>query len=257
MLRNLVAMTLLAGIPMMAAVGGEEESSPLFPLGRSWAGDRELPRPLGIGVDLYHQNQDYGLRNLRLNLPTIDMAQVSRIDIENSTDEVNFKADLWLLPFLNIFGIIGDVEGETIVNPGPTLDKLDVDYDGLVYGGGATLAMGVGRFFGSLSYIKTATDLDATTSSVDAWILNPRVGIRTKAAEYWVGAMFQKAEEHHLGRIRVPFFGDVSYDVQLEEKDPWSYLVGGGTDIGEHWRLELEAGFGNRKYALLSLGYRF
>jgi len=241
----------------MTAIADAEEPSPLFPLGRSWAGDRELPRPLGIGLNLYHQTQDYELRRLRLNLPTMDMAQVSAIEIENATDEVNLKPDLWLLPFLNIFAIIGNVDGETTVNPGPPLSELEVDYDGLVYGGGVTLAGGVGRFFGSATYIVTETDLDTATSSVDAWILTPRVGIRANTAEFWLGAMYQEAEERHQGRITVPIFGEVAYDVELEEKEPWNYLAGAGTNIGDHWRLELEAGFGNRKQALFLLGYRF
>ncbi len=256
MLKNVVALTLLAGILTTTAVLAEEPT-PLFPLGRSWAKGHELPRPLGIGLNLYHQTQDYGLKNLMLNLPAVDLSQVSRVEIENATDEVNLRADLWVLPFLNIFGIVGNVQGDTTVYPGPPLNKLEVDYEGLVYGGGATLAVGVGRFFGSLSYIFTETDLDTTTSSADARILTPRVGVRADSVQFWAGAMFQEAEEHHQGRISVPVFGDVAYDVELEEKDPWNYLVGAGTDISDHWRLELEAGFGNRKHALFLLGYRF
>ncbi|MDP2899034.1 MAG: hypothetical protein Q8Q12_21060 [bacterium] len=257
MLKRLLILVLVVTYVLVTDAPSAEPSSPLFPLGRSWAGDRELPRPFGIGLDLYHQTQDYELRNLRLDLPMIDLSQVSRVEIENATSEESFKADVWLLPFLNVFGIIGNVDGETTVNPGPPLSELRVDYDGVVYGGGATLAGGIGRFFGSVSYILTKTDLDTATSSVDAWILNPRIGVRANAAEIWVGAMYQEAEEHHRGRIAVPFFGDVAYDVELEQKEPWNYLVGAGTNIADHWRLELEAGFGNRKHALFVLGYRF
>ncbi len=257
MLKHLFVLLVTAECLMMATAADAEEPSAPFPLFRSWAGDRELPRPFGIGLNLYHQTQDYELRDLRLNLPTLDMGMVSRVEIENATSEVDFQADVWLLPFLNVFGIIGNVDGETIVNPGPPLDELKVDYDGLVYGGGATLAMGGKRFFGSVSAIITETDLDRATSSVEAWIVTPRVGVRTNVAEFWVGVMYQQAEERHRGRISVPIFGDVTYDVELEEKEPWNYLVGAGAGIGEHWRLELEAGFGNRKQALLLLSYRF
>ena len=257
MLKRLLGFALVVTYVLVTDAPSAEPSSPLFPLGRSWAGDRELPRPFGIGLDLYHQTQDYELRNLRLDLPMIDLSQVSRIEIENATSEESFKADVWLLPFLNVFGIIGNVDGKTTVNPGPPLAELRVNYDGLVYGGGATLAVGGERFFGSISGLLTETDLDFAASSVSAWILTPRFGVRAKSVEFWVGAMYQEAEEHHRGRITVPFFGDVAYDVELEQKEPWNYLVGAGTDIADHWRLELEAGFGNRKHALLVLGYRF
>lgn len=257
MLKRLLILVLVVTYGLVTEAPSAEPSSPRFPLGRSWAGDRELPRPFGIGLDFYHQTQDYELRNLRLNLPMIDLSQVSRVEIENATTEASLKADLWVLPFLNIFGIIGNVDGETIVNPGPPLPQLQVNYDGLVYGGGATLAVGGERFFGSVTGVLTETDLESATSSVSAWILTPRLGVRANSMEFWVGAMYQDAEEHHRGRIAVPVFGDVAYDVELEQKEPWNYLVGAGTSISDHWRLELEAGFGNRKHMLFVLGYRF
>ncbi len=257
MRKALFVLISLAGLLVVTTVAPAEKPSSFLPLGKSWVGDRELPRPFGIGLNLYHQTQDYELKGLTLNLPTVDMTQVSRIDIANATDEVNVQFDAWLLPFLNVFGIVGNVDGKTTVNPGPPLSELEVDYDGLVYGGGATLAGGVGRFFFSMSAITTETDLDTTTSSVDAWIFTPRVGVRAGAVELWGGAMYQEAEERHRGHISVPIFGDVAYDVELQEKEPWNYLIGAGTNIGEHWRLELEAGFGNRKQALFLLAYRF
>ena len=255
--KHLLVFIPLVGTLMVAAPADAEQPSALFPLGRSWAGDRELPRPFGIGLNLYHQTQDYDLKSLTLNLPNVGVAQASAIEIENRTDEQDVKLDLWLLPFLNVFGILGNVDGQTTVDPGPPLSQLEVDYDGLVYGGGVTLAAGGERFFGSVTAILTQTDLDTSTSSVEAWIITPRVGVRVKNMAFWAGAMYQEAAERHRGRLSLPFFGQVAYDVELAEKEPWNYLVGFRADINEHWGLELEAGFGNRKDAIVSIGYRF
>jgi hypothetical protein len=257
MRKHLLAWIPLMQILVLTQAASTEKTSALFPLGRSWVGDRDLPRPFGVGLNLYHQNQDYDLESLTLNLPDIDMSQASAIGIKNVTDELDAQVDLWLLPFLNLFAILGRVQGNTTVIPGPPLDELQVGYDGLVYGGGATLAAGTKWLFGSVSAIFTQTHLNTSKSSVEAWILTPRVGVHLKTVAVWVGAMYQHAQEHHQGNISLPFYGDVSYDVQLEEKEPWNYLVGVGTDIGEHWRLEVEAGFGNRKDAVVSIGYRF
>ncbi len=257
MRRCLFFLISLAGILMLAKVAHAEERSGLFPLGRSWAGDRALPRPLGIGLTFYHQEQDYHLSRLAVSVPNIGMAETSGIEVQNRTDEVNLKLDLWLLPFLNVYGIIGNVDGETTVNPDPPLSELEVDYDGLVYGGGLTLAVGGERFFGSLTAVFTGTELDTSTSSVEVWVLTPRVGVRVKKMAFWVGGMYEQAEERHRGRLSLPFFGEVNYDVELEEKEPWNYLAGLRAGLTEHWKLELEGGFGDRQHAMVSVEYRF
>jgi hypothetical protein len=49
----------------------------------------------------------------------------------------------------------------------------------------------------------------------------------------------------------------VTYDVEMEEEEPWNYTAGLRAELGKHWELELEGGFGERKHALVSVGYRF
>jgi hypothetical protein len=248
---SVMAVLLIAGL-----VDGEE-SGGVFPLGRSLAGDRDLPRPFGIGLNFYHQTQDYRLRSLRLNLPFVDMTQATGIDIENRTNEFDLKADLWVLPFLNVFALAGNVEGETTVNPGPPLSELQVDYEGLVYGAGVTIAAGGKLFFGSVTAVVTETDLDTATSSVNAWVLTPRFGVHFDRMAFWIGGMYQEAEERHEGRITVPMFGEVTYDVEMESAEPWNFVAGLTANLSKHWELEVEGGLGDRQHALISIGYRF
>ncbi|NQT82290.1 hypothetical protein HQ563_04665 [bacterium] len=255
--KRLLTLISVVGILVVAGVARAEEQAGLFPLGRSWAGDRELPRPFGIGLNFYHQEQDYHLTSLTVNLPNVGLAEAAGVGVENTTNEVDVKADLWLLPFLNVFAIVGDVDGETTVDPGPPLSELEVDYEGLVYGGGLTLAAGGKLFFGSVTMVLTGTELDTSSSSVEAWVLMPRFGVHVGRMAFWVGAMYQEAEERHSGHISLPFFGNVNYDVELEEKEPWNYLVGLSAGISKHWNLELEGGFGDREHVVVSVGYRF
>jgi len=255
-LRLIVLMSLIGIFLTIACMG--QDSEPMFPLYRAMAGDRELPSPYGIGITYHHQKQDYDLVNLLVSLPGVDIAQAAAaVEIENTTDEANLKFDLWLLPFLNIFGIIGHVEGETEVTLPPPLGNLDVDYDGLVYGGGFTIAAGIERFFGSLTAVFTETDLDISTSSVEAFVLTPRVGYSAGFGEIWIGAMYQHTQEEHSGDVVIPQFGNVSFEVELEEKDPWNYLAGVKIDLGKSWDLELEGGVGERRHVTASLTYRF
>jgi hypothetical protein len=257
MQKGLLVLIPLLGIAVVANVAQAEERSGLFPLGKSWAGDAELPRPFGIGLSLYRQEQGYDLKSLTVNLPNVGLAEAAGVKVENETVEGHLKLDLWLLPFFNVFGIVGRVEGETMVEPGPPLSQIEVDYEGTVYGGGGTVGIGGKRLFGSLSATYTGTELDTATSSVEAWVVTPRVGVRVKGIAFWVGAMYQDAEERHRGNISLPFFGSVTYDVELEEEEPWNYTAGLRAELGKHWELELEGGFGERKHALVSVGYRF
>ena len=233
----------------------------IFPLAKSMAGDRPLPLPWGIGVTLHQQDQNYALGRLDIDIP-IDLALAQDVEVENTVGEANLKFDLWLLPFLNVFGLLGRIEGETTVDVTPLISDLTVEYEGVVYGAGITCAAGVGRYFGSLTATYTDTSLDASDSSVDAWVVTPRIGLTAHArgghpVVFWIGAMYQSADEAHQGRLTVPVFGEVNYDVLLEEEEPWNTLVGLSTALSDHMSIELEGGFGDRTQLTASLGWRF
>ncbi len=256
MRRGLLVLLGFAMIAVASPALHAEEQSSVFPLGRSWAGEQELPLPLGIGVTYYHQQQDYGLASLEVYPIPIPPELLSDVEVTNRINEINLKVDLWVLPFLNVFGIIGDVSGETTVGLGPLLGELVVDYDGLAYGGGFTAAAGVKRFFGSLTTNFMLTDLKGDGSSVEAWLVTPKAGLRWTRAALWGGAVYQRAEEEHQGSIAVPPFGELGYRVVLKEKTPWNYLVGGQVGLATHWVIEAEGGFGKRQHALITLTYR-
>jgi len=233
-----------------------QEQEPLFPLGKSWVGGQDLPLPLGIGGTFYWQEQDYEMVSFAVDPLPIDPAALAGVAITNSTREVNLQVDLWLLPFLNIFGIVGDVNATTVVTGVPLIGDLEVDYDGLAYGGGFTLAGGTQRFFASLTTHFMWTNLSDQGSSVKAWLVTPKAGIHGERGAIWGGALYQNVDEEHQGIIEVPFFGELMYDVVLRQKAPWNYLVGGQVNLATHWDVTAEGGFGNRKHAEFSLTYR-
>ena len=118
------------------------QADPLF--GKEMAGDRKLPRAFGIGIDYFDMDQPYQIDSLSFTVPGLPpIPNVNAIVVENEVTSVDIKFDVWLLPFLNVFAIYGQIDGETIVdlsNVGlllpPQLQMLTIDYDGDVYGGG-------------------------------------------------------------------------------------------------------------------------
>jgi hypothetical protein len=241
----------------------------LFAAGNAWAqnarGDgHRLPMPFGVGFSVYNQQQPYDIQTLTVDLPGLDIGAAEGLEISNVTTSMHVQFDYWLARFFNVFVLGGKVDGRTTVDLSGVdlglpivLNDIRIDYDGFMYGAGATLAVGGKGWFGSLTYQINQTDLDVRNSTVQGQVITPKVGLTFKGAAVWVGAMYQIIEETHEGTWTVPFLGSVPYYVELEQKTPWNYQVGMTAGLSEHWLLRLEGGFGDRKAALANLEYRF
>ncbi len=228
------------------------------------AGGHALPLPFGLGLTIYSQAQDYKLASLALGIPGFDAVVREALPVENRTDSYHLKLDYWVLPFLNLYAIGGQLETTTTVSlsgvetqlPFP-LSNLRIDNDGWVYGGGVTVAGGWHQWFTTVSVTYTEADLEVTDGSVEAWVLTPKLGYTLSRGAIWIGAMYQDTEERHRGTYNVPFVGDVPFEVVLGEATEWNGLVGGTAGLTDHLVLIIEAGFGARQSTLLSLEYRF
>jgi len=224
----LVAVVLVIGV-------GEASAQSMWAAAQ--ARGRKLPKRFGVGVFYLTQDQDYSIDSLVLGIDSIDPSVAANLPIENTTDTYYVAADYWVLPFLNVYGLVGNVDGKTKVhlsqiNIGLPLGDIDIDYSGVLYGGGVVLAGGGEHVFvlADLSY--SWTNLDVSTSSVEALVITPRVGYDFGSTAVWVGAMYQKPDEHHQGVVEIP-------------------------GLGEHWVVSAEGGFGPRTMVLVNLGYRF
>ena len=83
--------------------------------GNDLAGDRKLPRTWGIGVDYFTMSQPYKLDSLEFSPPVLPIADPSALPIDNDIKYTDLHFDVWVAPFLNIFGIYGQIEGETSI----------------------------------------------------------------------------------------------------------------------------------------------
>jgi len=237
-----------------------------LPWMKDLAGDRDLPRPWGVGIDFYTMDQDYDIKDLEFALPGVSLGDPSKIEVTNEVQHFDIQGDVWLLPFLNVFGIIGRVDIDTFVDfsnadiEGLPIDlgKLPVSFNGTVYGGGFTLAYGTENWFTSVTTTFTTTntsgDLD---SSVDSTSVQPRIGLLRSNWRFWVGGMYLKTDEKHSGEFELPFVGGVPFEIELESKDKWNYSAGAGYRFSDRANLSLELGFGNRTHTLFNFNVRF
>lgn len=272
-LKNLLFLLILV-VPVTS------QADPLF--GKSMAGDRKLPRAFGIGIDYFNMDQPYQIDNLSVGCQNpldltcqfllMSLAPVisdsSKILVDNEIEHVDLKLDVWLFPFLNVFGIYGSIDGQTTVdlrNTGaplpPGLEVLNISYDGDVFGGGLILAVGGDKWFASLTGTYTDTDLSGSfNSSVEAIAIQPRVGVRaTESTELWIGGYFIDAEEKHNGGIDldVGVIVPINFAVDLSQQEDFNFSLGIHSMFSEHWESTVEVGGGDRNTVLGNLTYRF
>ncbi len=258
-IRGIIVRKILVISALLLSTSAQAE----LPWLKDLAGDRELPRPWGVSVDFFTMDQVYAVDRLEFQIPGVNLDDTSLLDVDNKVQHLDIKGDVWLLPFLNVFGIIGKIDAETTVDlartglPLPTSQFL-VDYDGEVYGGGFVLAGGGEHWFASVTTTITDTEISGGfESNVESLTIQPRIGLRRNGWEYWIGGLYLDTEEQHSGAVEIPFVGMVPFAVDLSEQDELNYGVGVHTMLGDHVELSFEVGFGDRTHTLLNLGYRF
>ena len=257
--------------------------------GNSLAGDRELPRTWGIGIDYFSMRQPYKIDSLSLvdfidtpggpvpvDLGALLVPDPSVLDIDNRVQHVDLKLDVWVFPFLNIFGIYGQIDGSTRIDLRPLglplppqTNNLEFEYDGDVFGGGVVLAVGGDRWFASVTATFTDTDLGGSfDSSVEATTIQPRIGLRSgENIEIWLGGYILDAEEKHSGTVDLDLglvggmlpvdAQDVQFAVDLSQEEDFNPSIGMHMMMTDAWEATIEVGWGDRRTALANFTYRF
>lgn len=267
-----------------------------FPIGGEEVVNRgyALPLPIGVSIIYVPNVQDQTITDLNLAIgkgavPPTDVElkpfPAVNIDSTSDTDSVQIKADLWVLPFLNVYATVGRVEGDASVtvnidladapeicipDPRPTLPgapprppicsdndrsdsfllpiKSEVDRNAATLG--LLVAYSVGKWFTTVtaSYSDTWGDKASNVDTINAGV---RAGRR-----YFLGS----------GHTLTPFFGvnyldidtrvqgvatlrdafpdgddlNVRYDIQLDNTDKYSGIVGLGFGFTNGMGVQLE-----------------
>lgn len=251
-------------LSLLLPLGASAESR--LPFWQDRVGDVELPLPFGIGLDFYTMDQNYDIDYLDFDLPGISLDDTSLLAVTNEVQHFDLKLDAWILPFLNVFGIVGQLQSETVIDlskapvqglPFP-LGELAVDSDGTVLGLGFTLVYGNENWFTSLTTTFTDTDLGGNfESSVTSTTIQPRIGLVRQNWQFWVGGLYLDTEETHRGKVELPVLGLIDFDVVLGGADDWNTAIGVRHEFSKKAALTFEVGFGDREHTLFNFNYRF
>ncbi|GIU51299.1 virulence protein [Shewanella sp. KT0246] len=244
----------------------------------------ELPKPYGFSINYMTMDQPLVVDSVAftgLGDFIDDRISINGSEALQDSETLTFRADMWVLPFLNLYGVIGHTKGSSVANVQvdvdlpffPELDPFDfeLNFKGTTYGVGGTIVGGIDNWFALLDVNYTNTELDILDGEISTIVVSPRVGYRTKVygqdLQVWVGAMYQNVEQTFSGYLKdiLPiggteigeFIGDGKFEVNQHLEDKWNTLVGAQISLGKGFDLLLEGGFGTRTSFMAGIGYRF
>ncbi|MBP6680379.1 MAG: hypothetical protein KA166_04265 [Saprospiraceae bacterium] len=190
----------------------------------------DLPYSAGLSVNFLTQESELVLQNLVVgfnNGPQYNIDEIVRFN--NATAKasaLNIRPDIWVLPFLNVYAILGKVKTSTAIDASIYLpDTANVwspiasfgttaKFDGTVFGLGLTPTMGVGGGWIALDMNFAWTDIEALDKPVKTFVFGPRFGKSFK---------FKKPQNQiaiWAGGFRVQFSSETSGSLPLIELFP-------------------------------------
>ncbi|WP_067146741.1 hypothetical protein [Pseudotamlana agarivorans] len=140
----------------------------------------QLQLPFGLNVNYVNTFMDLEITEFGLSIAGHDLTNIVNVETLNfkqvsaTTNGLNFRADAWILPFLNVYALVSTVTGGTEVQLQPTWKNSEgeiilqlpefsshVDFDAMTYGLGSTLVFGWKGYFSSIdfNYSRTSTAL--------------------------------------------------------------------------------------------------
>ena len=131
----------------------------IFPILGSAAYDKgfDLPFPAGIMLNYFYGSQDILIPDIAVGfseglLPDIPLTDVTRLiefeQIQAVATSVNVRPDLWIFPFLNVYGIFGKTWATTnVLLDYPIKLNAVAELEGVSFGTGITGASGLGKYF--------------------------------------------------------------------------------------------------------------
>lgn len=257
-----------------------------------------LPYPFGMAIHGFAYQQDYFASNLLITDSTGYITVTADTMIQNTTANemtISVRPDIWIFPFLNIYGIFGYTQGKVSPNltvPSFTMhikdhpvlpdNDLPIDttfeiteqiaYYGPTVGFGVSFAMGFNAFFVIVDYNYTETYPNDNAGKLVKHSISPKIGVQLASKKgqgrgaIWLGGMYMSNKQTFGGVLNVEEISpivalilgkDADYSGDIENIQQWNMLIGGSYFINKHHSLFAEIGFIGRQQASLGYGFRF
>jgi hypothetical protein len=259
---------------------GYEKKRHLFPLFQDklkpevW---RKLPPAYGVMYLNNWMQSDWEFTSAAVSLGgpnpiSLDAAEDATMQLDIQTNGV--KADLWVLPFLDLMigGGMVDVEVELGLRDIPVdYDVVAGDYtradaiipmefDGTYYSFGFVPAGGYKNlyFAADVNWVKTNLEGSASLSTSGFWTFTaaPKFGYNAGLSQIYIGARYISKNEQYTGTVDLASGNPLSFDVHISTHS-WAPNAGMRTVIRNHLEVLLEVAGGRRHQATAGIGYRW
>lgn len=201
-----------------------------------------LPYSAGLSIQYFAQESLIIIDNLTVgfnNGPMYNLDGLVRFDESKSTaSAVTVRPDVWLFPFLNIYGILGQAQASTNVNfgvwvPDGSGSETEVLSSGTVvefktstFGLGFTPTIGVGGGFLALDMNLAWTDVPQLSKPAQSFVFGPRFGKNFKLKKP------ERSVAVWVGGFRVNFKSETNGSLNLSDVFPESGEIGNKIDQG-------------------------
>jgi len=253
-----------------------------------------FPYAWGAAMEGFTFVQKYSTNQLTLHNEVIKAYSDSLTQsITGGGSQVVVRPDIWVLPYLNIYGLIGFAHGHlepditahgvilelpyedtvyTVLLDTNVIIKKPTRYNGSVYGFGATVFYSYHHFFIEADYNYSEVHPQEMNSKLVSHRFSPKIGRvftankRDHSGTIWVGASWLEDSQTLSGEVNVrEVAGDLAnyigekavYTVALSPVQRWNMAVGGSYTLNQHFNFALEFGFLGRKKLALGFMYRF
>jgi len=258
----------------------------------------DLPLPYGIGLTYANVDQEQLLTELHVGIndnEIIPFEFVSFANAQSISNSYSIKADAWILPFMNVFVMLGKVDGKAPVDieldgngmlehldisctgfpPNPLcellgdktfyLPTITPDFEGTTYGIGTTLAAGWKGWFVAVPFNLTYADMKGSHTEGFSYTATPRFGKvfnlgRNGNLALFAGGNYLNTDLTVDGTAETPD-GLLRFDyiIDQENKDKWNALIGFNWDINRRlsWSAEYNGFVGSREAVITSINWKF
>lgn len=222
----------------------------------------DLPYSAGLGINYLWQESELIIDDLFVgfnNGPVYDLDEIIRFTGAKSTaSALNIRPDIWVLPFLNIYGLFTKAKTSTAIDAGVWVpDTMNVwrevasfsslaEFDATGVGFGMTPTMGIGGGWMALDMNLTWQSISALDKPVFTFVFGPRFGKSFKIRNHpqsnisvWAGAFRLKIKAETSGSL--PLADVVPIDGLQAKVDAGFIKVENGQIAVDEWWTGLTA----------------
>ncbi|RLA63005.1 MAG: hypothetical protein DRQ88_10830 [Epsilonproteobacteria bacterium] len=244
-----------------------------------------LPLPMGVSLNYIYMKQGINFDDVMVTLGDEDML-IEGVSFDGPVRADNIgvmRADVWVLPFLNFYGIFGHlggnittevgIPGDLTVTGDPMQVDADIEYNGFTYGFGIDVAGGYESMFVLIDSNFAWTSVDVSDAPITTFVFSPKIGIIIEDKDLigrgtiWLGTMYLNFDMEVTGSIATakisPDLPDIlgvqslGYTAKVSPIGTWNMLIGGSWEITPHWVFLAEVGFIKRTQYIMGGVYRF